>query len=147
MVAKCVDGATLNVLDENSAEKLLDSLNSGLIPSHVLYKKKIFYVTNDNDVDATKAAAILNNKPYFQSQFDSASKMNVLFLMIALFVNVSNPDGLTKDLKHRNKCLRGFIHSVKVVFTKQHTTEGHVKLFLCTKQVKIIFCFMEKLPF
>ncbi len=64
--------------------------------------------------------------------------------MINLFVNVSDPAPLKVELEHRNKSLRGLIHSVKVVFTKQHTTEGHVKLFLRTKQARDGILFLGK---
>jgi hypothetical protein len=135
LVAKCVDGCSSTaVLDVHSVEKLLDTPNTGLIPLHVRYKNNRVYVTLDNEADIAKAAAILNGKPDFQSNFDSASKLNVLFPVIALFVNVSDTASLKVELEHRNKGLRGLIHSVKVVFTKQHTTEGHVKLFLRKKQ-------------
>ena len=119
LVAKCVDGGSSTaVLDVHSVEKLLDTPNSGLIPSHVQYKNNRVYVTLDNEADVAKAAAILNGKPDFQSKFDSASKLNVLYPVIALFVNVSDPASLKAELEHRNKSLRGLIHSVKVVFTK-----------------------------
>ena len=145
LVAKCVDGGSSTaVLDVHSVEKLLDTPNSGLIPSHVQYKNNRVYVTLDNEADVAKAAAILNGKADFQSKFDSASKLNVLYPLIALLVNVSDPASLKAELEHRNKSLRGLIHSVKVVFTKQHKTEGHVKLFLCTKQARDDILFLGK---
>jgi hypothetical protein len=143
-VAKCVDGGSSAVLDVHSVKKLLDTPNSGLIPSHVRYKNHRVYVTLDNEADVAKAAAILNSKPDFQSNFDPASKLNVLFPVIDLFVNVSDPASLKVELEHRNKSLRCLIHSVKVVFTKQHTTEGHVKLFLRTKQARDDILFLGK---
>ena len=68
-----MSGATANVLDIYSVEKLLDTLNSGLISSFVRYKNKRDYVTLDSEVDVAKAATILNSKPDFQSQFAPAS--------------------------------------------------------------------------
>ena len=64
--------------------------------------------------------------------------------MVALFVNVSDPEFLKKELEHRNKSLRGSIHSVKVVYTKPNTTEGHVKLFLHSKQARDDILFLGK---
>ena len=144
LVANCVPGATLNVLDIHAVEKLLDTPNSGLIPSHVRYKNNKVYVTLDSDIDVAKAATILNGKPDFQTQFAPASKLNVMFPVIALFVNVSDPEFLKKELEHRNKSLRGSIHSVKVVYTKPNTTEGHVKLFLRSKQARDDILFLGK---
>lgn len=92
LVAKCVDGGSSAVLDVHSVEKLLDTPNSGLIPSHVRYKNHRVYVKLDNEADVAKAAAILNSKPDFQSNFDPASKLNVLFPVISLFVNISDPE-------------------------------------------------------
>jgi hypothetical protein len=129
LVAKCVNGsAPAEPLSVLAVEKLLDTPNSGLIPSHVRYKNNKVFVTLDNEVAVTKAAAILNNKPEFQSHFENAGKLNVSFPVVALFVNVSDPDNLRAELEHRNALLRGQIQSVKVIFTKPQTTEGHVKI-------------------
>ena len=123
--------------------------NIGLIPSHVRYKKNRVYLTLDSSCLTTtlilaKAAVILIGKPEFHYYFDAASKLNVLFPVIALFENVSDPESLKAELEHRNKSLRGLIHFVKVVFIKQHITEGHVKLFLRTKQVRGDIFFLGK---
>jgi hypothetical protein len=137
LVAKCVNGsAPAEPLSVLAVEKLLDTPNSGLIPSHVRYKNNKVFVTLDNEVAVTKAAAILNNKPEFQSHFENAGKLNVSFPVVALFVNVSDPDNLRAELEHRNALLRGQIQSVKVIFTKPQTTEGHVKIFLKSRAVR-----------
>jgi hypothetical protein len=137
LVAKCIDdqasGAKLDLLE---VEKLLDTSNSGLIPSHVRFKNSKMFVTLENDVAVAKAADILNKKPEFQSRFNPASKLNVLYPVVALFVNVSDLDSLKKELEHRNSLLRGQIHSLRTIFTKPNTTEGHVKLFLRSKLVR-----------
>lgn len=122
----------------------MDTQNSGFIPSHVRYKNNKVYVTLDNDVAVAKAADILNKKPDFQSRFNSAAKLNVLFPVVALFVNVSDMESLTKELEHRNKSLRGQVHSMRVVFTKQHTTEGHVKIALRTRQAREDILFLGR---
>jgi hypothetical protein len=56
-----------------AVEDLLDTMNSGLIPSHVRYKNNKLFVTLDNEVAVAKAADILNKKPEFQARFDTAS--------------------------------------------------------------------------
>ena len=53
----------------------------------------------------------------------------VSYPFFALFFNVSDLENLKKELEHHNSILRGQIQSVKVIFTKLHTTEGHVKSF------------------
>lgn len=75
-----------------------------------------------------KAAAILNKKPEFQTRFENASKVDVSYPMVALFVNVSNLDRFKIELEHRNMLLRGQIRSLKTISTKPQTTEGHVKI-------------------
>lgn len=79
------------VLDLHAVEKLLVTTYSCLNLSHVHYINNKVYVTLENDADVAKTAAILNGKPDFQSNFDSASKLNVLYPVKALFVNVSDP--------------------------------------------------------
>lgn len=98
-VATSVDGVSSESLDLLAVEKLLDTPNSGLIPLHVRYKNNKVYVTLDNDVAVAKAADILNNKPDFQSRFNSASKLNVLFPVVALFVNISDIEALKKGIR------------------------------------------------
>jgi len=68
LMAKCADvsAAPLNV---QAVDELLDTKNSGLIPSHVRYKNNKVFVTLDSEVAVAKAAAILNNKPEFHSHF------------------------------------------------------------------------------
>jgi hypothetical protein len=144
LVVKCVDVAPSDNLDLLTVKMLLDTPYKGLIPSHVRYKNNKVYGSLENDFDVAKAADILNNKPDFQFRFDSASRLSVLFLVVGLFVNVSDTEALKKELGHRNKCLRGRIHSAKVVFTKPHTTEGHVTLFLRIRQAKEEFSFLGK---
>jgi hypothetical protein len=39
-------------------------------------------------------------------------------------------------LQHRNQLLRNQIQSVKVIYTKPHTSEGHVKIFLRTRAAR-----------
>ncbi len=56
--------------------------------------------------------------------------------MVALFVNVSDPDKLKAELEHRNALLCGQIQSVKVIFTKPQTTEGLFKIFLKSRAVR-----------
>jgi hypothetical protein len=112
------------VLDLHAVEKLLITPYSCLILSHVRYINNKNYVTLDNDADVAKTAAILNGKPDFQSNFDSASKLNVLYPVKALFFNVSDLESIKMELEYHNKSLRGLIHSVKLFFSKQHTTEG-----------------------
>jgi len=84
----------------------------------------------DNEVAVVKAAVILNNNPEFHSHFETGSKLMVSYPFFALFFNVSDLENLKKELEHHNSILRGQIQSVKVIFTKLHTTEGHVKSFL-----------------
>ncbi|EFX62974.1 hypothetical protein DAPPUDRAFT_119650 [Daphnia pulex] len=137
LVAKCVNGsAPAEPLSVLTVEELLDTPNSGLIPSHVRYKNNKVFVTLDNEVAVAKAAAILNKKPEFHSHFETAGKLNVSFPVVALFVNVSDPAKLNAELEHRNALLRGQILSVKVIFTKPQTTEGHVKIFLKSRAVR-----------
>ena len=131
LVARCLKGQ--DSVDLLEIEKLLDTPSSGLIPSHVRFKNNKMFVTLDNDVAVAKAADILNKKPDFQSRFESASKLNVLYPVVALFVNVSDTESLKKKLEHRNKFLRDQIISVKIIFTKPNSTEGHVKIFLRSK--------------
>lgn len=138
-----MDGATPSVLDAHAVQKLLDTLNSGLIPSLVRYKNNKDFVTLDNDVNVAKGTAILNGK----TRFDSACKLNVLFPVITLFVNVSDPKSLKKELEHRNMRLRGFIHSFNVDFTKQHSMEGHVNCFFALNRPETIFFSLVKPPF
>ena len=82
----------------------------------------------DNEVAFVKAAVILNNNPEFHSHFETGSKLMVSYPFVALFFNVSDQENL-KELEPHNSILRGQIQSVKVIFTKLHTTEGHVKSF------------------
>ena len=82
----------------------------------------------DNEVAFVKAAVILNNNPEFHSHFETGSKLMVSYPFVALFFNVSDLENL-KELEPHNSILRGQIQSVKVIFTKLHTTEGHVKSF------------------
>lgn len=88
LVAKCVDGALSDNIDLLAVEKCLDTPNSGLIPSHVRYKNNKVYVILDSDVNVAKVADILNKKPDFHSRFRSAAKLNLLFPIVALFVNI-----------------------------------------------------------
>jgi hypothetical protein len=81
-------------------------------------------------VTVVKAAVILNNNPEFHIHFETGSKLMVSYPFFALFFNVSDLENLKKELEHHNSILRGQIQSVKVIFTKLHTTEGHVKSFL-----------------
>lgn len=63
-MAKCVEGnASSEPLNVKAVEELLDTRNSGLIPSHVRFKNNKMFVTLDNEVAVAKAAAILNNLP------------------------------------------------------------------------------------
>lgn len=135
LVAKCAD-TSAPPLNVQAVEKLLDTPNSGLIPSHVRFKNNRVFVTLDNELAVAKAAAILNNKPEFHSHFETASKLTVSYPVVALFVNVSDLDNLKKELEHRNSILRGQIQSVKVIFTKPQTTEGHVKIFLKSRAAR-----------
>lgn len=135
LVAKCAD-ASAPPLNVQAVEELLDTPNSGLIPSHVRFKNNKMFVTLDNEVAVAKAAALLNNKPDFSSRFEPASKLNVSFPVVALFVNISDVNALKVELEHRNSALRGQIHSVKVIYTKPQTTEGHVKIFLKSRAVR-----------
>jgi hypothetical protein len=75
--AKCADDSAppLNV---QAVEDLLDTKNSGLIPTNVRYKNNKLFVTLDNEVAVAKDADILNKKPEFHARFDTASKLNVL---------------------------------------------------------------------
>ncbi len=132
LVANCIDDQASSV-DLLEVEKLLDTPNSGLIPSHVRLKNKKWFVTFDNEVAVAKAVDILNKKPEFQARFDTTSKLNVLFPVLALFVNVSDTASLHRELEHRNQLLKNQIQSVKVISTKPHTSEGHVKIFLRTR--------------
>lgn len=124
-------------LNFQAVEKLLDTPNSSLIPSHVRFKNNKEFVTDENELAVAKAAAILNNKPEFQSDFETVSKIMVSHPVVPLFVNVSDLDNLKKELKHRNSILRGQIvtqfcvnrQSVKVIVTKPLTTERSVKIF------------------
>nr|CAH0109609.1 unnamed protein product [Daphnia galeata] len=93
----------------HAVEKLLDTPNSSLIPSHVRFKNNKEFVTDENELAVAKAAAILNNKPEFQSDFETVSKIMVSHPVVPLFVNVSDLDNLKKELKHRNSILRGQI--------------------------------------
>ncbi len=76
------------MLIELSLTILICWLLSGLIPSHIRYKNKKVYVFLDSDVNVAKVADIINKKPDFHSRFSSATKLNVLFPVVALFVNV-----------------------------------------------------------
>lgn len=82
----------------------------------------------DNEVAFVKAAIFSNNNPEFHSHFETGSKLMVSYPFFALFFNVSDLENL-KELEPHNSILRGQIQSVKVIFTKLHTTEGHVKSF------------------
>nr|CAH0106095.1 unnamed protein product [Daphnia galeata] len=124
---------TRDKLDLLEVEKLLDTSNNGLIPSHVRFKNSKMFVTLENDVAVAKAADILNKKPEYHSRFNPASKPYVLYPFVALFVNVSDLYSLKKELEHRNSLLRVQIHSLRTIFTKPNTTEGHVKLFIRSK--------------
>jgi hypothetical protein len=135
LVAKCA-GVSAPPLNVQAVEDLLDTKNSGLIPSHVRYKNNKMFVTLENEVAVAKAAAILNNKPEFHSHFEAAGKLNVSYPVVALFVNVSDLDSLRKELEHRNALLRDQVQSVKVIFTKPQTTEGHVKIFLKSRAAR-----------
>jgi hypothetical protein len=135
------------VLDLHAVEKLLITPYSCLILSHIRYINNKNYVTLDNDADVAKTAAILNGKPDFQSNFDSASKLNVLYPVKALFFNVSDLESIKMELEYHNKSLRGLIHSVKLFFSKQHTTEGHVKSSSLQNRPETIFYSLEKLLF
>ncbi|KAI9560547.1 hypothetical protein GHT06_011489 [Daphnia sinensis] len=135
LVAKCAD-VSVPPLNVQAVEDLLDTPNSGLIPSHVCFKNNKMFVTLDSEVAVAKAAALLNNRPDFNSRFEPASKLNVSNPVVALFVNVSDVNSLKPELEHRNCDLRGQIHSVKVIYTKPQTTEGHVKIFLKSRAVR-----------
>jgi hypothetical protein len=134
-MAKCADDSAppLNV---QAVEDLLDTKNSGLIPTHVRYKNNKLFVSLDNEVAVAKAVDILNKKPEFQARFDTASKLNVLFPVVPLFVNVSDTVSLHRELEHRNQLLRNQIQSVKVIYTKPHTSEGQSKIFLRTRAAR-----------
>lgn len=137
LVAKCIDSTSSpEPLNVQAVEELLDTPNSGVIPSHVRFKNNKMFVTLDNEVAVAKAAAILNNKSEFHSRFEPASKLNMSYPVVALFVNISDLDSLKKELEHRNLILRGQIQSIKVIFTKPKTTEGHVKIFLKSKAAR-----------
>ena len=123
-------------MNVQAVEELLDTPNSGLVPSHVRFKNNKMFFTLDDEVAVAKAAALLNNKPDFNRRFEPASKLNVSFPVVALFVNVTNVDGLKAELEHRNSALLGQISSMKVIYTKPQTTEGHVKIFLKSRAVR-----------
>lgn len=56
LVAKCIDDqASGDKLDLLEVEKLLDTSNSGLIPSQVRFKNSKMFVTLENDVAVAKA--------------------------------------------------------------------------------------------
>lgn len=96
-------------LNVQAVEKLLDTPNSSLIPSHFRFKNNKVFVTDDNELEVAKAAAILKNKPEFQSDFETVSKIMVSHPVVPLFVNESDLDNLKKELEHRNSILRGQI--------------------------------------
>jgi hypothetical protein len=72
-VAKCAY-ASAPSLNVQAVEELLDTPNSGLIPSHVHFKNNKMFVTLDSEVAVAKAAALLNrnlemysdSRSYFQ---------------------------------------------------------------------------------
>ena len=75
LVAKCADASSLP-LNVQDIEQLLDTPNSGLIPSHVHFKNNEMFFTVDCEEAVAKAAALLN-QPDFTNRFESASKQNV----------------------------------------------------------------------
>ena len=72
-VAKCAD-ASAPSLNVQAVEEMLDTPNSGLIPSHVHFKNNEMFVTLDSEVGVAKAATLLNrnlemysdSRSYFQ---------------------------------------------------------------------------------
>ncbi|KAK4021709.1 hypothetical protein OUZ56_003618 [Daphnia magna] len=70
LVTKCVAGSEPPVpVDLMAVEKMLDTLNTGLIPSHVRVKNDKMFITLDNELAVSKATDILNKQPEFRSQF------------------------------------------------------------------------------
>lgn len=99
LVGKCTD-VSVPPLNAQAVEEFLDTPNSGLIPSHVRFKNKKIFVTLDSEVPVAKAEALLNNRPDFSSRFEPASKLNVSYPIVALFVNVSDVNSLKAKLEH-----------------------------------------------
>lgn len=137
LVAKCVAGSEPPVpVDLMAVKKMLDTLNTGLIPSHVRVKNDKMFITLDNELAVSKATDILNKQPEFRSQFSQASKLNFFFPVVALFVDVTDLDHLKFELEHRNKLMRGQIHSLKKVYSKPNSPLGHVKIFLQSREAR-----------
>jgi hypothetical protein len=78
-MAKCADDSAppLNV---QAVEDLLDTINSGLIPTHVRYKNNKLFVTLDNEVAVAKTVDILNKKPEFQARLILLQNSTFFFL-------------------------------------------------------------------
>ncbi len=113
-------------------ESLRDTKASGLVPQHVREKDDNVYITFNDSADVEKAAFVFQKQPLFKS----ATSLNVLHPVVALFVDVSDLELLQTELEFRNNVFKGQIHSMKKVFSKPGSSLGHVKIFLRSKQAK-----------
>lgn len=94
------------------------------------------FVTLDSKIVVAKAAAFLNIKPDFKTHFEIASEVDVAYPVVAHFVNLSDLNELKVELEHRNMLLQGQIRSLKAIFTKPQTTEGHVIFFFKSRAAR-----------
>ena len=137
LVASFADGKKpTDPINVAALEKLIDTESTGLIPQSVKEKDDKIYMTFNDSADASKAATAFKNHAACSSVFKEVSQLEVLFPVVAHFVDVSDLTRLQTEIEYRNSLFKGRISSLKKIYTKPKTNIGHVKNFLRTRQAK-----------
>lgn len=112
----------------NWIDKILGAEASGPVPQIVQRKNNVVYMSFADAVQSGKAKSILESDPVGARLFQSVDSRKRLFPAVAPSVDLSDLEGLRKDIVLRNDFLDGTLETIKSLFRGRDGAVGHVKL-------------------
>jgi len=109
-------------------DRILGADSSGPVPQIVQRRDRFVYMSFADAVQSGKAKSILESDPAGTKLFQSVDSRRRLFPAVARSVDLSDLEGLRRDIVLRNDFLNGSLEAVKPLFRGRDGAVGHVKL-------------------
>ena len=136
LVVTVGETATIEQLDTQKIDQLLDAADGGPVPQTVRRKEGKVFISFSDAVQSGRAKATLESKPECLRLFQTVNTQPKLYPAIILNVDVDDLEALKKELVFRNPAVKSSFKKVLSIFRSQNNVTGHAKLFFDDKSIR-----------
>lgn len=137
LVAKVETPSGSIPIDLNKIDALLGSAKEGSVAQDVRQREGRVVMTFSDVASMQAAKGILEGSQEAKEIFSSVSGSVGYFPVIARYIDTRPAlETILADIRHRNPILRDHLHSAKVVYKVRDSHEGHVKLWITSREAR-----------